>query len=73
MSEKQQSLDVVKGMPNNATLADIQHRLHIIASVNKGQREIRQGKGIPHSKAFELLRKNGVSSCLVAKRDKMCA
>jgi hypothetical protein len=57
MTVKQQVMDVVKGMPNNATLADIQYRLHIIASVNKGRREIRQGKGIPHSKAFELLRK----------------
>jgi len=57
MTIKQQVLDVVQGLPNNASLADIQYKLHVIASVNTGRREIRQGKGIPHDKAFELLRK----------------
>ena len=57
MTVKQQVIDVVQGLPNNVSLADIQYRLDVIASVNKGRSEIRQGKGIPHVKAKEILRK----------------
>jgi hypothetical protein len=57
MSIKQQVLDVVSAMPNNAGIDDIRYRLMVIESVNKGRREIKAGKGIPHKKACEILEK----------------
>ena len=57
MTIKQQVLDVVNAMPNSAGIDDIRYRLTVIESVNKGRREIRAGKGIPHKKACEILEK----------------
>ena len=57
MTVKQQVIDAVQGLPNKASLADIQYSLDVIASVNKGRNEIRLDKGISHLRAREILRK----------------
>jgi hypothetical protein len=48
-------VDVAPSLPDNAVIDDMRYRLMVIETVNKGLQEIRDGKGIPHHTACELL------------------
>jgi len=54
---RDQVLAAVHALPAGAAMQDIRYQLHVIESVNRGRTEITAGKGIPHAKAAELLRK----------------
>ena len=47
-STKQILRYLIDDLPDDATIADVQYRLHIIDAVNRGRSEIASGAGIPH-------------------------
>jgi len=48
MSTKDLVLDTIKRMPNSATWVEIEERIRFLAAIEKGRKEIREGKVIPH-------------------------
>ena len=48
MSTKDLVLDTIKRMPNTATWEDIEERIRFLAAIEKGRKEIREGKVVPH-------------------------
>lgn len=57
MPEKEIAKQVIDTLPDTATLDDITHALYIRAKFAKGEREIRDGKGVPHDEAKQRLKK----------------
>jgi predicted transcriptional regulator len=50
MTTKEKAINTIKRLPEDATWEDIQERIFFIAGVEKGFKEIDEGKGIPHEK-----------------------
>ena len=57
MAEKEIARQVIDSLPDDATMDDIMHALYVRAKFEKGEREIREGKGIPHDEAKRRLNK----------------
>ncbi len=51
MTDKQQALEAVRGLPDDATVEDAIERLCFIAKVKKGISEIDSGQGVSHDEA----------------------
>jgi len=54
---KEMARSVIDALPDKATIDDIMYALYVKAKFDHGDREIRQGKGIPHDKAKKRLKK----------------
>jgi len=52
---KQEALDCLNTLPDTVDWEDIQYALYVIQKVEKGRKEIKEGKGIPSDKAREYL------------------
>lgn len=46
---------VIDTLPDEATIDDVIHALYINAKFNHGERELREGKGIPYEEAKNKL------------------
>jgi hypothetical protein len=57
MTEKDIAKQVIDALPKGATMDDIMHALYIRAKFDKGEQEIRDGKGISHKEAKRRLSK----------------
>jgi hypothetical protein len=57
MAEKDIAKQVIDALPNEATFDDIMHALYVRAKFARGEKEIREGKGIPHDEAKRQLGK----------------
>ena len=57
MVEKDIAKQVIDALPGEATLDDIIHALYVRAKFDRGEREIREGKGIPNDEAKRRLGK----------------
>lgn len=57
MPVKETAKRVIDSLPDEASIDDIMHALYILAKVEHGEREIREGRGIPHEQVKERLRK----------------
>ncbi|HKZ34769.1 MAG TPA: hypothetical protein VJ179_02820 [Patescibacteria group bacterium] len=57
MTVKDVVRQVIDTLPDEATIDDVIHALYINAKFNHGEREIREGKGIPHEEAKTRLQK----------------
>ncbi|MCG3180856.1 MAG: hypothetical protein BIFFINMI_03219 [Phycisphaerae bacterium] len=57
MVAKEQARQVVESMPESASLEDIIYALYVRAKFNRGEKEIREGRGIPHEQATGRLQK----------------
>lgn len=57
MTGKEIAKQVIDALPKSATLDDIMHALYVRAKFAKGEREIRDGKGIPQKEAKRRLSK----------------
>lgn len=57
MPEKEAAKKVIDTLPDDATLDDIMHALYVRAKFERGEREIRGGKGVPHDQAKRRLRR----------------
>ncbi|HUU09987.1 MAG TPA: hypothetical protein VM431_05550 [Phycisphaerae bacterium] len=57
MVAKEAAKHVIDAMPDDASMDDIIHALYVRAKFEHGEREIREGRGVPHEQAKEQLRK----------------
>jgi len=57
MVAKEAAKHVIDAMPDDASMDDIIHALYVRAKFEHGEREIREGHGVPHEQAKERLRK----------------
>ena len=55
-STKQILKQLIDELPDDATIADVQYRLYVIDTVNRGRSEIASGAGIPHEQVAAELR-----------------
>ena len=51
VTDKQQALEALEGLPDDATVEDAIERLCFIAKVKKGLSELDAGHGVPHEEA----------------------
>ena len=49
--------NVIDALPDQASMDDIIHALYVNAKFEHGEREIRQGQGVPHEQARQRLGK----------------
>jgi len=52
---KQEAMECLQTLPDTVDWEDIQYALYIIQKVEKGRKEVREGKGIPLDEARKLL------------------
>jgi hypothetical protein len=57
MAAKEAARLVIDAMPDDASMDDIIHALYVRAKFEHGEREIREGQGVPQEAAKERLRK----------------
>jgi hypothetical protein len=57
MLTKETAKQVIDSLPNDATMDDIIHALYINVKFARGEKEIREGKGVPHEEAKKRLEK----------------
>jgi hypothetical protein len=57
MPVKDIAKQVIDSLPDEATMDDIIHALYVKTKFERGEREIREGKGISHSEAKQRLQK----------------
>ncbi len=57
MTTKDAAKQLIDALPDEATLDEIIHALYLRAKFESGEREIRDGKGIPHDEAKKRLQK----------------
>ncbi len=48
---------MIKSLPDDCSVEDIQYQLYVMEKVRKGMASIEAGKGIPHEEARKRLRK----------------
>lgn len=49
--------NIINSLPDEASMDDIIHALYVNAKFEHGEREIRQGQGVPHEQARQRLKK----------------
>jgi hypothetical protein len=57
MNAKNAAIHVIDGLPKNVTMDDVIHALYISAKFDRGEREIKAGKGISDEDAKARLKK----------------
>lgn len=57
MDAKTMAKDIINQLPEESTLDEIIYALHVKTKFDKGEQEIRSGKGIGHSEAKMRLQK----------------
>jgi hypothetical protein len=57
MTVKEMAKQVIESLPENSSLDDIIHALYVKAKFERGESEIRQGKGVADEQARQRLRK----------------
>jgi hypothetical protein len=57
MTVKETVQQVLDSLPENATLDEVIHALYLKAKFERGEREIREGRGVSDETAREALRK----------------
>ncbi len=57
MTVKEVAKKVIDSLPEEANLDEIIHALYIKSKFDRGLKEIDEGRGIPHEKAKELMKK----------------
>ena len=57
MAVKEVAKRLIDALPDEATMDDVIHALYVHAKFEHGEREIREGQGIPHEVAQQRLRR----------------
>ncbi len=57
MLTKEMAKQVIDSLPNDATMDDIVHALYVNVKFSRGEKEIRDGKGVTHEEAKRKLQK----------------
>jgi len=55
-SAKERAIEMIRRLPDGATMEEILEALSFVVHVDAGLRELDEGKGIPHHKVKERLR-----------------
>jgi len=55
MTNKTAAKQVIDALPDDATMDDIIHALYVRTKFEHGEREIREGHGVPHEEAKQRL------------------
>ena len=56
-SLKQNVEQMLRGLPDDSSVEDIQYHVYVLDKIQKGQQAIRDGKGISHEEAKTRLSK----------------
>jgi hypothetical protein len=56
-SIKEEVIQLIKDLPDEATLEDIQNHLFVKQKLLRAEEQIKEGKTIPHEKVMEKARK----------------
>ena len=51
MTGKAVAREILNALPDDATIDDIIHALYVRAKSERGEQQIREGRGIPHEEA----------------------
>ncbi len=54
---KKQVMKVIKSLPDDCTIEDIQYRLYVLEKVEQGIRAIDEGRVVPHEEVEKRVRK----------------
>ena len=57
MAVKDVAKQVIDALPEGASMDDIMDALYVRAKFDRGEKEIREGKGIPHEEARKRIEK----------------
>lgn len=57
MTVKEKAVELISRLPDNVTVEDIMDKLHFQLKVEKGLRELDEGRGIPHEQVRLLKRR----------------
>lgn len=57
MAAKDIAKRIVDALPDGASMDNIMHALYVVAKCQRGEREIGEGKGIPHAEARQRLQR----------------
>ena len=57
MTQKDLAKQVIDSLPDKANMDEIMHALYLRAKFERGERQIREGHGVPHDKAKKRLQK----------------
>ena len=57
MVAKEQAKQAIESLPDAADLDDIMYALYVLTKIRKAEREIDEGKGVPHEEAMKRLSK----------------
>ena len=57
MAVKDTARQVIDALPDEATMDDVIHALYVNAKFEHGERQIREGRGVPHKEAKQRLQK----------------
>ena len=57
MLTKETAKQLIDSLPNDVTMDDIIHALYINVKFSRGEKEIREGRGVPHKEAKRKLEK----------------
>jgi len=56
-SLKQETIELIKRLPDNCSLEDIMYELYFKQKVKRGLKELKEGKFIPHEEAKKRMGK----------------
>ena len=57
MNAKATAKQVIEGLPKNVSMDGVIHALYVATKFDRGEREIRAGKGIPDEDAKQRMKK----------------
>ena len=57
MTDREIAASVIEMLPADASLEDVMEALYIRAKLERSERSIKDGRGIPHAQAAERLQK----------------
>ena len=57
MTDKDQALDVIRKLPDDSDLDQIQYHLYVLETVQKGLRELDSGESLSHEQVREELKR----------------
>lgn len=56
MSTKELALETIRNLPDSVSWEQIEERIQFLAAIDRGRREVRDGKVIPHQEVKENLK-----------------
>lgn len=57
MAVKDVAKHIIDALPDEASMDDIIHALYVKAKFERGEQEIREGRGVPHEEAKQRLQR----------------